>query len=314
VESLTEYLNLINLLLLTTEEQEKENDERNEGQQHSKKKPLFWFRGHSDVRQSLWPSLYRSIHKKHKKYGGLKKHYLELETEQEKEISHFYARRSHAVSKNRPAAGLPFAINARKKIFSLSILQHYTGNTCLLDWSHQAIAGLFFAIEKYFMDSSFSSEKLPCVWFLDPHKLNHNFQFGWEKYFNLEQENDRCRLPTFYDIKKGKQKKYLDVPCAIVPPLHNDRILAQAGTFVSFPVKPIKKTRLPNEYVTEEAEDPTPFLIKPLDSFPISDKFLSYVIIWNPRRISDELIKIGYDSIDFYPELTNRVRVLEKNW
>ena len=257
---------------------------------------LLWYRGQENSEWPLWPNLYRIVDSNYQAYGGLSANLDKLHSFQNRELSNFYARRSHLVTKHQPAIGIPFPITKRKKVLSLSIIQHYFGRTCLLDWSHQAIPGAFFAIEKYFNDPSFTDENLPCVWILKPHRLNKKFRAKCKSYFENIEFNGDIRLPTFYDIKEKNENEYIGFPCAIIPPMYNDRILAQAGTFVSFPVMDKDDNK------------------QPLDTFSFSNEILTCIILRNPRNVANDLIAMGYDSTDFYPDLTNEIRVLDQKW
>lgn len=297
VGSLADYSKLISEFTL-------DNSKKKEKEDASSLPRCYWFRGQASVDWPLWPSLYRTIHKENKDKGGLYKKYKKLKGRQDRVLSKFYARRSHAISKNRPTPGLPFPMAPDKKMHSLSIVQHYTENTCLLDWSHKGIAGLFFAIEKYFNDPQYRDKRLPCVWLLDPRNLNLIFQDNCNEVFNDLYNG----LPTFYDIKPKEQAKYFKFPCAIIPPLHNDRILAQAGTFVTFPVDTNIKPK-------QDTCGDEKYLIRPLDTYiSHSHKYLKCIVIWNPRQVANDYIKMGYDSIDFYPELSNKIQVLSEKW
>jgi len=116
------------------------------------------------------------------------------------------------------------------------LMQHYGMPTRLLDWTENALTGLFFAL---------SSEKAvnPCVWMLNPEKFNKSttgdvcvispggkFSDHWLPIASEDQDvGCRPACPTSFDYKG--QKHTNEKPLAIFAARRNARVLVQQGTF-----------------------------------------------------------------------------------
>lgn len=115
----------------------------------------------------------------------------------------------------------------------LFLMQHYGVPTRLMDWSLDALVGLFFAITQSAKDVGNDA----AVWVLNPVRLNQAFQFypfvrpGYIP--NVDEESfNRLFGPDAPDSPDGKA-------AAAIGPINNPRILAQRGTFTVFPLDSI---------------------------------------------------------------------------
>lgn len=110
------------------------------------------------------------------------------------------------------------------------LMRHHGVPTRLLDWTDNLFVALFFAL----LDEK-EEMKDPCIWILNPYKLNSltkqtnsfliNPEFELDDYFEMF-----CKEPSAKVIKKRKVfiPKY---PIALYPNRKNDRIISQSGFF-----------------------------------------------------------------------------------
>lgn len=127
---------------------------------------ILWFRGVSNWYYALIPSLYRENDlfdygtNTGKKYTAV--HYAE-----DVRTQHYIAKNYHFYDK------LPTS-----RVEWLEVMQHHCVRTRVLDWSESSIHSLLFAVEPFIDTSKYSMEdrkhQNPCVWVLQPQKLNRN--------------------------------------------------------------------------------------------------------------------------------------------
>ena len=121
--------------------------------------PVLWFRGQNKTIYPLLPSLYRN--RKRVETGGG----LEMLYEEEIRVQHYMAKNFHLLQ----------AVPSTKMEW-LEVMQHHGIKTRLLDWSESAIHSVLFALESFFdgkaYDDEYRHQCTPCVWILDPSKLN----------------------------------------------------------------------------------------------------------------------------------------------
>lgn len=124
-------------------------------------KKILWFRGLSHVRHELIPSLLRGkarVEKELNDYSAL--HYAE-----DIRTQHYIAKNFHYFS-NIP----------QSRVEWLEVMQHHGVSTRVLDWSESSIHSLVFALESFLDNRKFCEAKrrdcVPCVWVLNPQKLN----------------------------------------------------------------------------------------------------------------------------------------------
>lgn len=82
--------------------------------------------------------------------------------------------------------------------------QHYGGLTRYLDWSESAFTALKFALEKFLLDEPDRDQETPCVWVLNPYRLN---RIGYE-VFEKSEDYFRDALSEF-PVKDKKLIKEL---------------------------------------------------------------------------------------------------------
>lgn len=169
----------------------------------------------------------------------------------------------------------------------LFMLRHYGLPARILDWSRDALTGLFFATDPE--DPSLTYGVDAAVWILHPVKLNEAFSFhsflkpGYIP--NVEESS--------FNLFFGPESDILNTlkPAAAIGPLNTTRIVAQRGTFTVFPrVKSLTA----------------------LNIFEDAGYYLSKInIAWeNFHDIQTQLRHYGITKISLYPDMetiTNEV-------
>ena len=122
------------------------------------------------------------------------------------------------------------------------LMQHYGVPTPLTDWTVSPLVALYFAVRNAGKIGSAISTT-PCVWVLDPHKLNsttvndptvvvpgREFSQYW-LYKQNADEKKRCDIGKPITFKYAGQPYNNEFPIAIYPIRANPRIIAQHGVF-----------------------------------------------------------------------------------
>lgn len=164
-----------------------------------------WFRGVSNSEYDLEPGLYRETLRK-----------PDISEEEALGMSGEFARRS-----------IPFL---KSKIASegenYHLMQHYGMPTRLLDWTEGSLIALFFSIR------TFKHSSIPCVWMLNPWRLNKfvkSYNIFYTDYsMSMNKEEKEAVIPYFYDRAKTTLPVY---PIAVLPPHIVNRIVAQRSVF-----------------------------------------------------------------------------------
>ncbi len=125
--------------------------------------PILWFRGVNNERYSLIPSLFRKIMGAEKISDA---NYTRMHYAEDIRTQHYIAKNFHLLS-SEPSSRVEW----------LEVMQHHQINTRVLDWSESSMHSLLFALETFFVDGKFSDTQsrrmcAPCVWVLNPKKLN----------------------------------------------------------------------------------------------------------------------------------------------
>jgi FRG domain. len=166
----------------------------------------------------------------------------------------------------------------------LFMMQHYGVPTRLLDWSRDALAGLFFALDGR---GANDIGKDAAVWILNPVQLNKAFSFhsfvkpGYIP--NVDEEVVDFYFGPNAEILGSKK------PVAVIGPLNNPHIVAQRGVFTVFP---------------HDRE------IIPLNLFSDASNYLLEICIAADSipLISNELEHYGVTRFTLYPDITEVVR------
>lgn len=177
-----------------------------------------------------------------------------------------------------PASPLQDGINAYWSW--LFEMQHYGVPTRLLDWSRDALVGLFFATNPD--DTSLTPGIDAEVFVLNPVTLNQAYSFNSfvaPGYIPNVQESS-------FNVIFGPDAPplALPLPAAAIGPLNNTRIVAQRGTFTVFPKQKI---------------------LIPLELFNNSSTFLFKICIaWEAfSTIQAQLTRYGITMITLFPEI-----------
>lgn len=127
------------------------------------KPPILWFRGVADYNFTLTPSLFRCGTRV--KRVGETADYSSLHYAEDIRTQHYVAKNAHFFQ-NMPSSRVEW----------LEVMQHHEMATRVLDWSESSIHSLIFAVEPFLDNKRFHSPErevcLPCVWVLEPGKLN----------------------------------------------------------------------------------------------------------------------------------------------
>jgi hypothetical protein len=241
---------------------------------------LFWFRGQANFNHHLVPSLYRNFDfdKDHKE-----RFWKNINEWEKCNLRDFKTRNYHLLSR------LP-----EENLSWFSIMQHYGTPTRFLDWSQNALASFFFALEKFFSKENNCDAVLPCVWRLEPLNLLKKTKIY---KMNIEMDVIPDIINGYRKINKNEKLYYFSAtkntpswPLPILAHYNNERIKFQSGTFTLFPI-------LENVAVEKG------FNSVALDTQTDVKDLLTRYIILKPERISKELKTIGVKRSMFYPEM-----------
>ncbi len=163
-----------------------------------------WFRGHADAGWSLLPSLYRfdSQHKNPPVTHIECDLYFEFQS-RANELHHL-------------------DLTAWE---TLQFMRHHGVPTRLLDWTDSLLTALHFAVN----DVSHTRKSTPCIWVLNPYRLNVHFS-DVNDLFDPEILCDSDSLYT--DLAAAEGLDLGSSPTAIYPRQRHGRMRAQKGWFV----------------------------------------------------------------------------------
>lgn len=151
--------------------------------------PILWFRGQSNAKYSLIPSLLRTTANAEKESGN----YTKLHYAEEIRTQHYMAKNYHLLDQE-PSSRVEW----------LEVMQHHQVNTRVLDWSESSLHSLLFALEPFFNGEKFKEESrmncAPCVWVLRPGNLNKKIMEHLNKDVSLQQS-------LLYDLNADKKEK-----------------------------------------------------------------------------------------------------------
>lgn len=166
----------------------------------------------------------------------------------------------------------------------LFMMQHYGVPTRILDWSRDALTGLFFALDGR---GENDKGKDAAVWILNPVRLNEAFSFhsfvkpGYIP--NVDEEVVNLYFGPNAEILANKK------PAAVIGPLNNPHIVAQKGVFTVFPhereITPLNLFTDASNYLLEicVAEDKIPLILEQLQRYGVTH-FTLYPDITEVRK------------------------------
>ncbi len=185
---------------------------------HSREWDFLVFRGHSDSRFHLEPTLLR--------HPGLK----QAENKQgNRALNEAYLYESSLFADFVAYAGKNIATQNTWEI--LYLMRHHGVPTRLLDWTENLMVALYFALEFWPAEDP---AQTPCIWALNPIMLNRLS----EEVTGTYVLNPAYDLPGYYELFCGDTKpadqpsdKMWQYPIAIYPYKNSDRMIFQSGLF-----------------------------------------------------------------------------------
>jgi len=169
-----------------------------------------WFRGTTDAKYPLEPSLLRE-HPVIRKYN--------TERTQIKNAEKYMLLRFKGGELLRFSS-----VSVEKERDWVFLMQHHGLPTRLLDWSKNSLTALYFAIRKY---KQKTNPQDAAVWIMDPRRLSEACQLGRSIVF--PRENKDARLDDYYSLSDDLVGPCYPIP--VIPPILNDRIAAQQSRF-----------------------------------------------------------------------------------
>lgn len=167
---------------------------------HALTPSLLWFRGISNRHYDLIPSLYRQNVLFPKDGDSDVTGYTERHYAEDLRTQHYIAKNYHFFSK------IPTS-----RVEWLEVMQHHSVKTRVLDWSESSLHSVIFAVEAFLDGTKYTKDQrqhsAPCVWALDPQKMNRaNFKLICKDealFFRLTRElNLTNHVKTFDRFQK----------------------------------------------------------------------------------------------------------------
>ncbi len=198
-----------------------------------------WFRGHSKRAHKLKPGLYRES-----TYGNLSKQ-AHSPVPPNKRTSRFaeLIELEHELRIDFTSYGrlLNPANEAKSSADWYFLMQHHGIPTRLLDWTTNALAALFFCVEKYqtnpLPDAGPKSKAKIAVWMLDAYWLANRLSDVWSSpLLAWSSDADKYIPPLEALIEKMEDAQALIPKHAmpIEPPALHPRVASQEGRFIIF--------------------------------------------------------------------------------
>jgi len=170
-------------------------------ERRGEEKPL-WFRGHLNADWKLTPKLYRP------EFFGSDENEIRQE---------FQSRALQLIQGRMPADKWEWYF----------LMQHYGVPTRLLDWTENALIGLYFAVENH--PATYDA----ALWVLDPYWLNKKLRRGIDGAMLPDWSEAQSYLLDM-EIAFSGRKLWTALPAAIEPPHVDRRLAAQSSRFVIF--------------------------------------------------------------------------------
>ncbi len=206
----------------------------------------LWFRGHRNCDLTLRPGLYRESTVEEVLKPGAKERWKEkyepflfqelIDVEHELRID--FISYGHLLNQ---------VGQATSQIDWYFLMQHHGVPTRLLDWTTNALAALFFALDDYARSKSPgdspqksdrpSEQDCVAVWMIDAYWLASRLSEDWGSPL-LPWSEDALRYvpPLEQMLEKDEMSKKLipEIPMPIEPPAMHPRVAAQEGRFIIF--------------------------------------------------------------------------------
>lgn len=150
-------------------------------------KKNYWFRGHSNNYYTLLPTLFRGQFYRANEGGT----YSAMNLKEGYRYQHIKARAFHNIHSD------PQYQSEWQEIY-----QHHFGHTRLMDWTETARTALTVALEAFIdtrmnKDLEYKRQHItPCVWILDPYRLN-------EKVYDYFSKNFYADMKDYFEKKWG---------------------------------------------------------------------------------------------------------------
>ena len=213
-----------------------------------------WFRGHGNCDLSLQPELYREATWKPLLRDA---NYLTAEhtAEQEEQLFDDLFDLEHEMRIDFTNYGhlLNEANQAKTPIDWYFLMQHHAVPTRLLDWSTNALAALFFAVDEYRKQAEARSgqttgagaaaeghvadQTCVAVWMIDAYWLAGRLSDDWRAPLLPYSEDAAQYVPPLKNLieqRRDAQTLVPKYPMPIEPPAMHPRVAAQEGRFIIF--------------------------------------------------------------------------------
>jgi len=246
----------------------------------------FWFRGHSNEKWKLQPTIFRESN------GRI---YDETNI-----LIHFKLMNANYDDLNY------------NNFDWLTLMQHYNVPTRLLDWTESILVALYFIVSNIQDDSNDG-----CLYVLDARGLNQEVLqnsslkrntsndvlirswFAENRKISTLNENIQNDASISIKPKNDFNSSIYQKPIAVFPKRLNNRIIAQSGVF----------TMHGGKILPYKGDDmiPPPISIESLNS-KCKEKFLKKILIrkGNKNSIRESLFAIGIHEATIFPELSSQ--------
>lgn len=268
----------------------------------------IWFRGQSKEEYSLTPSIFRKNNNKI--------------TEEISIVNHFKQR------------CVELSENCNNQMEWLTIMQHYSLPTRLLDWSESPLIALYFAV----CDAEDSASDKAALYALNAWELN-GYSTGNHNIISSSDYEVSARTNQSRSLTKGELKRVfghenrLDIfglsefgerledegfatPIAVSPTHNSKRIIAQQGTMTVHGGKIYSKQE--SSYLDHEFQFLyVPETIEKINKSQLLEKkppVFRKIKVENKFKIKKELEAIGIHEGSLFPEVDNQSRFIRGNW